>query len=291
MLQAMLRGKLTRKEEGMEDLLTSNTFGVMKYVPWGAALLPFLRLATDPLSGHQLEDWLHDVACVDRLEFWPSIANPGCDPCEPDVEIVFRHRDGTRTLLLVEAKYRSGKSSTALDNETPPRDQLARELDNLRAMAEDEGIACYGVIFITADFSCPTSDIIESAREYRDKRQSDPHFYWLSWRMLPDVLDLTRARQEPMLKDLRDLMLRLNLVMFRRLRFEELRPLSWTFTRKPKEWHWLLHKPDWSFEKTPRSWSWGVLAVPDGFHFQKALRRFSWKIERTAHSLFEWRKS
>jgi hypothetical protein len=57
MLQAMLRGKLTRSEEGMEDLLTSNTFGVLKYLPPEAALLPFLRCAVNavhPLTGANL---------------------------------------------------------------------------------------------------------------------------------------------------------------------------------------------------------------------------------------------
>jgi len=50
MLQAMLHGKLTRKEESMEDLLTSNAFGLMKYLPPEAALFPFLSLAKDPFS-------------------------------------------------------------------------------------------------------------------------------------------------------------------------------------------------------------------------------------------------
>ena len=48
MLQAMLRHKLTRAEEGMEDLLTSNTFGLMKYLPAHVALIPFLRRALEP---------------------------------------------------------------------------------------------------------------------------------------------------------------------------------------------------------------------------------------------------
>ncbi len=47
MLQAMIHGKLTREEEGLEDLLTSNTFGLMKYLPPEAVLLPFLSLANE----------------------------------------------------------------------------------------------------------------------------------------------------------------------------------------------------------------------------------------------------
>jgi hypothetical protein len=47
----MIHGKLTREEEGMEDLLTSNIFGSMKYLPSYAILLSFLSLAKDPLTG------------------------------------------------------------------------------------------------------------------------------------------------------------------------------------------------------------------------------------------------
>ena len=54
MLQAMFHGKLTREEEGMEDLLTSNTFGLIKYLPPEAVLIPFLSLANDPLQNHIL---------------------------------------------------------------------------------------------------------------------------------------------------------------------------------------------------------------------------------------------
>jgi hypothetical protein len=56
MLQAMLHHKLTREEESMEDLLTSNTFGLMKYLPYEMALLPFLRKAWDPLRAYP-DNW------------------------------------------------------------------------------------------------------------------------------------------------------------------------------------------------------------------------------------------
>jgi len=48
----MLHGKLTRQEDGMEDLLTSNTFGLMKYFPSETVLtvlIPFLNLAWNPV--------------------------------------------------------------------------------------------------------------------------------------------------------------------------------------------------------------------------------------------------
>ena len=72
MLQAMIHGKLTREEEGLEDLLTSNTFGLIKDLPPKAVLLPFLSLAKDPLRNHSLASWLQGAIKIERLLFWPT---------------------------------------------------------------------------------------------------------------------------------------------------------------------------------------------------------------------------
>ena len=45
MLAAQIKGKLTRKEEDLEDLLTSNVFGSIKYVPPENGLIPLLSAA------------------------------------------------------------------------------------------------------------------------------------------------------------------------------------------------------------------------------------------------------
>ena len=57
MFQALIKGKLTRSEENMEDLLTSNVFGIFKYLPPSEALLPFIGEAID-LRGKRLVDHL-----------------------------------------------------------------------------------------------------------------------------------------------------------------------------------------------------------------------------------------
>ena len=67
---------ILNKEEYLEDLLTSNTFGLMKYLPPGAVLLPFLSLANNPLSDHSLEFWLQSVVEVERFRFWPTLSHP-----------------------------------------------------------------------------------------------------------------------------------------------------------------------------------------------------------------------
>jgi hypothetical protein len=227
MLHAMLHGKLARQEEGMEDLLTSNAFGLLKYVPAHIALLPFLGAARDALSGLRLGSWLDGVAAVEKWSFWPTLCSAGCQPCEPDVDLTLSHSDGSRTRLLVEAKYRSGKSSFASGEAGPPNDQLAREFDNLRVAAQADRIDRCGVIYLTADVACPRAEIEESAREYLAKRGAMPMLFWLSWRTLPDVLNTDAARGYSMLRDLRKLFLRMRLTMFRSLPWRDVKAPEW----------------------------------------------------------------
>ena len=91
MLQAMLHGKLSPEEERLEDLLTSNIFGLLKYLPCELILLPFLSLSRNPLSSNAyLKDWLKDVSCVEKWEFWKTLNFEGCYLCEPDLIIHLR---------------------------------------------------------------------------------------------------------------------------------------------------------------------------------------------------------
>jgi hypothetical protein len=239
MLQAMLRGKL-RREEGMEDLLTSNTFGLMKYLPAEAVLLPFLREAHCPHSGPLPPAFTEGVAAVERWRFWPWLEMSGCLGCEPDVEIVLRHQNGERTGLLIEAKYRSGKSSFAAEGDDRPNDQLAREYDNLAALAQAEGLTRAAVVYVTADWTCPTAEIEESQREHEAKRGGRAAIYWLSWRALPEVLEAVSGQGADAAQDMRALLLALELTTFCRLRYEGVRNPGWRFAVTTARWDWNL---------------------------------------------------
>ena len=57
MIEALLRGKLSREQENMEDVLTSNVFGMLQYVAPELGLFPFLARAVPcvfPSRVHQL---------------------------------------------------------------------------------------------------------------------------------------------------------------------------------------------------------------------------------------------
>lgn len=137
MLMALLRGKLSLDQENMEDILTSNVFGVLKYLPPGVALVPFLGKAAtpEPEKEYPLANLSSDV--VVKYEFWPWLAEPGRALSEPDVLIRIDDPDGKRIVVLIEAKYLSGKSSEE-DGTEHPNDQLAREWDNLQRLAVKE---------------------------------------------------------------------------------------------------------------------------------------------------------
>lgn len=290
-LDAMLHGKLTRPEEGMEDLLTSNTFGLFKYLPVDEALLPFLQCAQNPLTGKTLSEMLPGKLSVTGWRFWPAVEYRDCAWCEPDVEIILSDNRKRTFGLFIEAKYRSGKSSFANDELDHPSDQLARELDNLRGMAKEQGLEDYAVVYLTADYTCPAEDIMASADEYEKKRKQKAKIYWQSWRNLPDVLLRVTTPFCGMAEDLRQLFFRMGLTSFTRLRIENLCPPKWTFLSAPQPtppvappspWEWIVVAPRWAFgSQTVQK---GRTEQNQSFSFDQPFRRpdllFSWRSQK-----------
>ena len=287
MLQAMLHGKLTRPEEGKEDLLTSNTFGLIKYMPEELVLLPFLSGAWNPLTKERLATMLNEVVGISSWRFWPYLSHQGCENCVPDVEVIFRNADGSRTCLLVEAKYQSGKSSFASASDAPPNDQLAREFDNLSQMAQASEIARYCVVYITADYDCPTAEIDESASEFRSKRGYDPAIYWLSWRYLPTILELPQAQSFDITIDLLALLRKMELTTFYRLRFADVRRPKWQLQKSKNSWAWFIPSLQWTFEKpaqrdvTP--------SEPDVGSVGGLVPNYSWQLPHRPDQIFHWK--
>jgi len=223
---AEIRGKIsdtgTNLSERMEDLLTSDIFGCMRYLPPASALVPFLR------TGHSLAGGILPVP--DRLtnvywSFWPWIRQVGRIPCEPDVAIGLETEDGRVHVVFIEAKYNSGLSSDE-DERLEPNNQLARQLDNLHALScatlgwgAHREIGSRALLFVTQDTGIPSDLIMRSLDEYRRKRSRDTDLYWTSWRLLPSILQLSIERapqpeQKAVLTDMHALLLRKTLIMF-----------------------------------------------------------------------------
>ncbi|MFH1941896.1 MAG: hypothetical protein ABIL68_07300 [bacterium] len=114
MLQAELKGKAPEVENS-EDILTSNVFGLIKYLPASEGMFQILKEAKDYSTDRN--SFLNNVKAqgidlseyddVDYL-FWESSPKFG----EPDLILIFKSRkEALKDLMLcIEIKYLSGKS-------------------------------------------------------------------------------------------------------------------------------------------------------------------------------------
>jgi hypothetical protein len=222
---AEIRGKIsdtgTNLSERMEDLLTSDIFGCMRYLPAKKALIPFLQTAYS-LHGNILVI-PSEVIRVYYL-FWPWLKLEGLIPCEPDVILGLETEQGCVHLVLIEVKY-SGLSSEE-DDRPEPNDQLARELDNLDAVScatlgwsTHLKIASRTLLFVTQDIGIPRDLLVQSLAEYTRKRKKEGKIFWVSWRFLPSILGQSLEKENipenrAVLADMLALLLRKELIMF-----------------------------------------------------------------------------
>lgn len=226
MTVAEIRGKIsetgTNLSERMEDLLTSDVFGCMRYLPAEKALVPFLQTARS-LHGNALT--IPGEVLRVHWSFWPWLKLAGRIPCEPDVVVGIETEENYIHLVLIEAKYYSGLSSEE-DERAEPNDQLARELDNLDMVScatlgwrTQSEIASRALLFITQDMGIPRDLIVKSLAEYTRKRNRDGDIFWVSWRFLPYILERrlekeTVPENKAVLEDMLALLLRKELRMF-----------------------------------------------------------------------------
>jgi hypothetical protein len=215
----------------MEDLLTSVVFGSFDYVRAEDGLLPFLRLAQDVHGGKPFKQELPDGTQA-TLEFWPWITESGAKPCEPDILIELAVPGRQPLLVLVEAKFRSPKSSEADPESECPNDQLARECDNLVRRVRPNQTPV--LIYLTTDVDVPVGEIEDSIKEYVDDYgKSPPAMLWLSWRHMWVV---TSASGNPVLRDLRAMLERLYLYVFHGVELPDTGGLrQWQYNK----WQWV----------------------------------------------------
>ncbi len=180
MIEALLRGKLSREQENMEDILTSSVFGMLQYVAPKLGLFPFLAQATT-IAGDRPLGFLKDVCDLGQArfeyDFWPQWPQS-----EPDVAIDIQCDVRSPHLIGIEAKFRSGKSSEADEVDERPNDQFAREWIDLNGRAESRG-AQPVLVYLTADVSCPKPEIEAALEEIRRKSicgAREPLICWLS---------------------------------------------------------------------------------------------------------------
>jgi hypothetical protein len=236
MLSALLHGKLSREQENMEDILTSIVFDVLRDLSPEQGVLPFLRQArgdshNNPFAGL--------TGAKTEFRMWPSYREKNCNSCQPDVDILIAWPDGRNTLVCIEAKYLSGKSSMEDDGVVyhqeqpePPIDQLAREWQNLASIAAN-GKAEPVLIYLTAHVGYPSQDI-EASKTAFSKKCPDAKLafscLWLSWRHLHRI---TAHSDVEVLKRLNQVLEKLNLKFFDGIQFEAIGYIDWQFAAVP----------------------------------------------------------
>jgi len=254
MTVAEVHGKIseagTNLSERMEDLLTSDIFGCMRYLPSQNALIPFLQTACS-LHGNTLT--IPDKITKVHYSFWPWLQLPSRILCEPDVVLGLETEGLQVYLMMVEAKYYSGLSSEE-DERAEPNDQLARELDNLDVVScatlgwgTQLEIASRALLFVTQDMGIPRALLVKSLAEYGRKRNKDGDIFWASWGFLPSILEQNLEKESvpenrAVMADMLALLLRKGLIMF-----SGVEPIAECFAL-PEFYHF-----------TPTKYSWPVI--------------------------------
>ena len=222
----------------MEDILTSNIFGLLKYVQPQDGILKYLSYAEDE-DGKQRLKYLSSLDGVPReaitYEFWPWWKKEGRIGCEPDVVLALKIPDKQDLLVLIEAKYRSGKSSEADEANEKPNDQLAKEWDYLSERVDKPNTLPI-LIYLTAHYVYPEQHIKDSIKDFQDNspEETKPVIYWLSWRHLYKVCEnaVCDKTDKLILNDLARLLVRLNLKFFDDVNWEEyagIQAIEWRF--------------------------------------------------------------
>jgi hypothetical protein len=218
MLEALLGGKLSKSQENMEDVLTSIVFGAFRREDASIGLLPFLKMSIPQIGSIPLPPDQECTVKYDDYEFWPPYEKiKGVAFCEPDVVITITVPDGKDILLLVEAKFHSGISSIASDDDIVSH-QLAKEWLQLCNKASDDYIPW--LIYLTTDIAAPY-DVIKEAKDEIDNKimkhniNTEPNISWLSWRVLGDMfMSKNQSEFPPTLNDISKIIRRLNLIYF-----------------------------------------------------------------------------
>lgn len=184
MLHALLQGKLdpaTSEPDRRDDALTSTVFGTLAMVEAWRVLAGWLAVPSALSESAERECW-----------FWPRLAGG----VEPDVVL----RLGN-ALLVVEAKYRSGRHDLHLEDEDErPADQLLRQClaiawppHNRAAYAEPLERAIRECSFAQV-FVVDARRLRRARREFDESRQLLPHGAKLAMATWQDLYGLLSHR-------------------------------------------------------------------------------------------------
>lgn len=188
-----------------EDLLTSDIFGCCYFLEYRELLEHVLQEALHFNSKDKL--CINEPVISDEYFFWTKF-RIGNSQTEPDVLILLRHPGYRCTLILIEAKYNSEKSSEADYSVEYVTDQLARELmviENQKicrqnSLMEGFELASEYLIYVTAHDVIPEKELKNSASEFFKKMTNNESncyndivevpLYWLPWWKIEQLISM-----------------------------------------------------------------------------------------------------
>ena len=174
---AELYGKISSSgsnlSDRMEDQLTGDVFGALRYLPFHTGMAQILKAANIPdlsscVEQSELSYW------ADHIRFWPYHEEGEMDVC----------LDLGNAAVCIEVKYNSGRSSedevdnSKISEESERRvscDQLARESRIIKNMYPDK--KCF-LLFIARENDCVTvcNDVLS-----RDILEKEVQLGYVSW--------------------------------------------------------------------------------------------------------------
>jgi hypothetical protein len=163
----------TTAHDRSEDLLTSTTVQLLRYIPLQEGLLAILSRVRSVLSNGELgatPSWLRfEHVTSAEFECWKRL-NRG----EPDIVVTFFQEKECLGRIVIEVKLDSMKSSEDVEEiaEAPTSDQLAKYRVGLQA-GLPRGL---GVIYLTSQATPPVEELAASMRS-----KPGDWLGWLSW--------------------------------------------------------------------------------------------------------------
>ena len=239
---AELHGKLSPDKpmgvsERMEDLLTSDVFGTMKYAGWDKGFIDWIKKAeVAPIS--PIQDPISKIFSTNRItnvayKFWPILSNGR----EPDLAMLIHFENQRLLLIIIEAKYFSGTSDWNDDDKVGHKGltgiQITDQIIGLANMSSKKLLEWFYLpddndiiisetditkihLFVTMNSVLPVLDYEKAAKKL--KETLPVLTYWLSWSSLAECLvkylDQKDDGKQELLMDLYLLLKRKGLVPF-----------------------------------------------------------------------------
>lgn len=181
---AEINGKISSSgsnlTDRLEDKLTGDVFGAMRYLPFKLGLKQILQETSFPTEQQaKLQALIEKEPCFNYV-FWPRY-----DEGEPDLIL-----ESTNAIILIEVKYQSGLSSDdEIEDPEESRNQLSRESQILNRIKGNKEAF---LIFLAKQSEA--APIYNTALE-KNKIHSNISFGYLSWSTVLETFVRVKRQQ------------------------------------------------------------------------------------------------